>query len=303
MVPDCAFLQIVRPRINEETTAIKSGRHPILDRIRPGTVIGNDVLCCHGHSCLLITGPNMSGKSTYLKQVGLLTIMAHAGMFVPAEDASIRLCDAIYTRMGSDDDMESNASTFLVEMKEVSYALCSITDRSLFIIDELGRGTSTLDGLAVTTTISEALCQTDAFILMATHFMQLLDYLRPMPNVAVLNLGVEEASDNTLVYNYRLNPGATGVQEYGLKMAAQAGLVPEVLAVARRTCAAIKRVQGEDHRMLSVRRVLEKRKLLRQISDKVERLVRSSRLTRNELLDCLEAAKRELQDKIELLDQ
>lgn len=245
----------------------------------------------------------MSGKSTYLKQVGLLTIMAHAGMFVPAEDASIRLCDAIYTRMGSDDDMESNASTFLVEMKEVSYALCSITDRSLFIIDELGRGTSTLDGLAVTTTISEALCQTDAFILMATHFMQLLDYLRPMPNVAVLNLGVEEASDNTLVYNYRLNPGATGVQEYGLKMAAQAGLVPEVLAVARRTCAAIKRVQGEDHRMLSVRRVLEKRKLLRQISDKVERLVRSSRLTRNELLDCLEAAKRELQDKIELLDQ
>lgn len=294
---------LVRPRINEETTAIKSGRHPILDRIRPGAVVGNDVLCCRGHSCLLVTGPNMSGKSTYLKQAGLLTIMAHMGMFVPAEDAAVRLCDAIYTRMGSDDDMESNASTFLVEMKEAAFALYSITERSLFVVDELGRGTSTLDGLAVTAAISEALCQTDAFVLMATHFAQLLDYLRPMPNVAVLNLGVEEMGDDRLLYSYRLHPGATGVQAYGLKMAAQAGLAPEVLAVARRACAAIKRAQGEDGRMTSVRRVLEKRKLLRQTSDRVTRLLRSSRLTRSEMLDCLEAAGRELQDKIELLDQ
>lgn len=268
--------------MTNDTTAIKSGRHPVLDRLHPCDVVSNDTLMCQAHSFLLITGPNMSGKSTYLRQLALLTIMAHMGMFLPAEQAMIRLTDAVFTRIGSDDDMESNASTFFVEMREMAYAVNSLTTRSLVIVDELGRGTSTIDGLSITAAVCEVLAQTPAFIAMVTHFSQLVNYLRSMPNVAIMSLAVEEHSEK-LSYSYRISPGSCAIQDYGLKLAKQTGLKERVLEVAYRASVVIKRAQGSDSRLVSVRKVLEKRKLVRQTAEKIRNMLECSKLPREEL--------------------
>lgn len=277
-----AFLSVVCPEVTTDTTAIKAGRHPVLDRLHPGDVVSNDALMCQAHSFLLITGPNMSGKSTYLRQLALLTIMAHMGMFLPAEQAMIRLTDAIFTRIGSDDDMESNASTFFVEMREMAYAVSSLTTRSLVIVDELGRGTSTTDGLSITAAVCEVLAETPAFIAMVTHFTQLVNYLGSMPNVAIMSLIVEEHSGG-LSYSYKINAGGCEIQDYGLKLAKQMGLNERVLEGAYRARTVIKRAQGSDSRLVSVRRVLEKRKLVRQTAERIKKLLECSKLPREEL--------------------
>jgi DNA mismatch repair protein MSH4 len=287
--------------MTHDTTAIKGGRHPMLDGLHPGDVVSNDTLLCPFHSFLLITGPNMSGKSTFLRQLVLLTIMAHMGMFVPVENAMIRLTDAIFTRIGSDDDMESNASTFFVEMREMGYALSALTAHSLVIVDELGRGSSTMDGLSITVAICEMLAQMSVFVAMVTHFPQLVDYLASMPNVAIMSLSVEE-SDERLSYSYKINPGNCMIQDYGLKMAKQSGLSERVMDVACHASAVIKRIQGSDSRLVSVRKVLEKRKLVRQTAEKIRNMLNGSKLSREHLEMMLIGMRDEFQAQLDAMN-
>lgn len=181
----------VRPDFSADTLAIKSGRHPVLDDLTTGHAVPNDTYADESSTFFLITGPNMSGKTTYLKQVALLTIMACVGCFVPARFASFRPVSAILTRLGNDDDMESNLSTFAAEMKSAASILSLASPSALVLIDELGRGTSPREGLGIAHAISESLAQSGAVTFFATHFEDLCETLDGFPNVSSLHLRVD----------------------------------------------------------------------------------------------------------------
>ncbi|CAM1322061.1 MSH4 (predicted) [Pycnogonum litorale] len=188
----------------------------------------------------IVTGPNMSGKSTYLRQVALMQVMAQIGMYVPAEYVSFRLTDQLFSRIGSADDMEANLSTFMLEMKETNYILQNITDKSLVIIDELGRGTSVEEGVGICWAVSEALIDKDAFVLFATHFMELAQLQAIYPNVTSLQFDVQaddgdEATGGQSIdeqrfrYTHVAKPGFTTAKHYGLRLAKMSTLPREVV--------------------------------------------------------------------------
>ncbi|RXM92782.1 MutS protein-like 4 [Acipenser ruthenus] len=200
----------VRPEFTD-TLAIKQGRHPILERISGQQPISNSSYISEGSNFILITGPNMSGKSTYLKQVALCQVMAQIGSFVPAEYASFRIADQIFTRIGVDDDFETNSSTFMVEMKEISYIIHNASDRSLIIIDELGRGTSAEEGIGICHAVCEFLLNFRAFTLFATHFLELCQLEALYPNVENHHMGVtltRSASSNAEKEKQQSDPEA-----------------------------------------------------------------------------------------------
>src|SRR5690606_25335873 len=147
----------VKPEIDEKLRiAIKGGRHPVVEALIPdGSFVPNDTLLDENQRLIILTGPNMAGKSTYLRQVALIVLLAQIGSFVPAEAAKIGLVDRIFTRVGAADDLGTGQSTFMVEMNEAAHILHHATERSLVVIDELGRGTSTYDGMALTQAIAE----------------------------------------------------------------------------------------------------------------------------------------------------
>ncbi|ORX92867.1 hypothetical protein K493DRAFT_224545, partial [Basidiobolus meristosporus CBS 931.73] len=186
----CTISNYVRPEFTN-TLGIKKGRHPIQDSLSLTETVSNDCYAAEGKSFQIVTGPNMSGKSTYLKQIALLTIMAHMGSFIPAEYASVRLTDKLFSRICNDGFMQTNMSSFMSEMTEMNYIIRNVTDHSLVIIDELGRGTSTYDGLGISYAISESLLSTSAFVFFATHFQELAIGLDIYPNVVNLNLAVQ----------------------------------------------------------------------------------------------------------------
>ncbi|MBN3281547.1 MSH4 protein, partial [Polyodon spathula] len=179
----------VRPEFID-TLAIKQGKHPILERISGQQPMSNSSYISKGSNFILITGPNMSGKSTYLKQVALCQVMAQIGSFLPAEYASFRIADQIFTRIGVDDDFETNSLTFMVEMKEISYIIHNASDRSLIIIDELGRGTSAEEGIGICHAVCEFLLNFRAFTLFAMHFLELCQLEALYPNVENHHIGV-----------------------------------------------------------------------------------------------------------------
>ncbi|XP_059139154.1 mutS protein homolog 4-like, partial [Physella acuta] len=207
-----------------DTLAIKQGAHPMLKKVSHDNLIANDTYSSEHRNFVVITGPNMGGKSTYLRQVALLQIMAQMGSFVPAQYASFRIADQIFSRLGSDDDMESNSSTFTLEMKETNYILQNITDNSLIIIDELGRGTSAEEGVGICWSISEHFLKTKAFTFFVTHFKQLTDLSKIYPNVAnyffeVHRVFNQEAKCEKVSYTHILSRGITPETHYGLKLA------------------------------------------------------------------------------------
>ncbi|KAI8145098.1 muts protein 4 [Fennellomyces sp. T-0311] len=189
----CSLSEYVRPEFTS-TLAIEKGRHPIMERIQKEPVIANDTYTSLSSSFQLITGPNMSGKSTYIKQIALLTIMAQAGSFVPANYASFRLCDQILSRLGNDIYVEVNTSSFMGEMREAAYIIQNVTDSSLVIIDELGKGTAPYDALGIAASISEYLIKSKAYCFFTTHLHQLTGVLNAYPNVVNLQLQVDIAS-------------------------------------------------------------------------------------------------------------
>ena len=209
---------------------IIDGRHPVLDVIEPeGTFVPNDVEAGgEAGSILLITGPNMAGKSTYIRQVALLALMAQIGSFVPAREATIGVVDRIFARVGASDELSRGQSTFMVEMTETARILNTATPRSLVILDEIGRGTSTYDGISLAWSVVEYLhehvgCRT----LFATHYHELTDLEQSLPGVRNLNVAVREWQDE-VVFLHKIVPGAAD-KSYGIHVARLAGVPREVI--------------------------------------------------------------------------
>ena len=225
----------VRPTVDASSSlVVRDGRHPVLDRALAERFVPNDTdLDVEARRLLVLTGPNMSGKSTYMRQVGLLVVLAQAGSFVPARFARVGLVSRLYTRMGFTDEIGRGKSSFMVEMSEVAEILRGADARSLLLLDEVGRGTSTFDGLAIAwATLRHLHDATRARCVVATHYHQLADLVRGLPAAANAHLAVADRPEG-IVFLHRLVPGATD-KSYGVHVARLAGLPPDVLDEAAR---------------------------------------------------------------------
>lgn len=231
---NCTLSDYVCPEFTD-TMALKQSRHPILDKIGTEPPIPNNAYVSGDSNFVIITGPNMSGKSTYLRQIMLLQIMAQIGSFVPAEYASFRVANQMFSRVGSDDDIETNSSTFTVEMRETNYIIHNISENSLIIIDELGRGTSSEEGIGLCHSICEYLLSSKAFTFFVTHFMELTSLEDLYPNVANYCFEVHhsEASDVKRLqekYTHVLLHGKTKQRHYGVRLMEKSNLPSIIVA-------------------------------------------------------------------------
>ena len=226
---------------------IVAGRHPVVERMMPrDKFIPNDVRLAEDARLVILTGPNMAGKSTILRQVGLIVVLAQVGSFVPASAATIGLCDRVFTRVGASDNLVRGQSTFMVEMAETSAILHTATRRSLVLLDEIGRGTSTYDGVSIAWAVSEHLhdvvgCKT----IFATHYHELVQLADELVAVRNYNVGVREVGDHVL-FLYRLQPGGAD-RSYGIEVGKLAGLPEPVIARARDV---LRLLEGEAERMV-----------------------------------------------------
>jgi len=224
----------VRPELTDDyTLEITAGRHPVVERMMPREkFIPNDVLLSESARMIILTGPNMAGKSTILRQIGLIVLMAQAGSFVPASKAKIGVVDRLFTRVGASDNLVRGQSTFMVEMSETSAILHTATNRSLVLLDEIGRGTSTYDGISIAWSVSEHLhdmvgCKT----VFATHYHELTQLADSLVAVRNYNVQVREVGDEVL-FLHRLQPGGAD-RSYGIEVGRLAGLPASVLQRAR----------------------------------------------------------------------
>jgi len=220
--------------VEEPVLQIVDGRHPVLDVLEPeGTFVPNDLAAGGPHGTVfLITGPNMSGKSTYIRQAALITLMAQIGSFVPAREATIGVADRIFARVGASDELARGQSTFMVEMTETARILNTATPRSLVILDEIGRGTSTYDGISLAWAVVEYLqehvgCRT----LFATHYHELTDLEKSLTGVKNLNVAVREWQEE-VVFLHKIVEGAAD-KSYGIHVARLAGVPREVVNRAK----------------------------------------------------------------------
>ena len=223
-----------RPAIGAESVLrIRDGRHPVLEQnLAEERFVPNDTALDTQTSVALITGPNMAGKSTFIRQVALLTLLAHTGSFIPATEARIDLVDRIFTRIGASDDLARGQSTFMVEMCETANILNNATPRSLIILDEIGRGTSTFDGLSLAWSIVEHLHnQVGAKTLFATHYHELTELAGRLPRVKNFNVAVREWHDQ-VVFLRKIVEGGTD-KSYGIQVARLAGVPKTVLERAK----------------------------------------------------------------------
>ncbi len=222
----------VRPSINEKGVIdIKAGRHPVVEQMIDGDMfISNDTyLDNHKYCVSIITGPNMAGKSTYMRQTALIVLMAQIGCYVPADSANISIVDRIFTRVGASDDLASGQSTFMVEMNEVANILRNATSNSLLILDEIGRGTSTFDGLSIAWAVIEHISNKKllgAKTLFATHYHELTELEGKMSNVNNYCIAVKEKGDDIVFLRKIVKGGAD--RSYGIQVAKLAG-VPEMV--------------------------------------------------------------------------
>ena len=227
----------VRPRITDNGKVwIKDGRHPVIERMPEAErFVPNDTLLDRtDHQLIVLTGPNMAGKSTYIRQVGLIVIMAQMGSFVPAAEAEIGVVDQVFTRVGASDDIARGRSTFMVEMQETANILNNATPRSLIILDEIGRGTSTFDGISIAWAVAEFLHNNEkakAKTLFATHYHELTDLALTMGGVKNYNVVVSERNDQ-IVFLRKIVPGAAD-KSYGIQVARLAGLPVDVVDRAK----------------------------------------------------------------------
>ncbi|MGA1224867.1 MAG: DNA mismatch repair protein MutS, partial [Phycisphaerales bacterium] len=227
--------------------SIEGGRHPVLDRTLASSFVPNDTAlggAADAPTLALITGPNMAGKSTYIRQVALIALLAHVGSFVPAAKAEVGVLDAILTRIGSADEIHSGQSTFMVEMTETANILHHASDRSLVILDEIGRGTSTLDGLSLAWAITETLAARGACTLFATHYHELTQLADTLPAVTNLHVSVREWNDE-VVFLHRIIEGRTD-RSYGIHVARLAGLPRETIARAKEVLELLGNVEVAD---------------------------------------------------------
>nr|XP_048320550.1 DNA mismatch repair protein MSH4 isoform X1 [Ziziphus jujuba var. spinosa] len=211
--------------------AIDAGRHPILENIH-SDFVPNNIFLSEASNMVIVMGPNMSGKSTYLQQICLIVILAQIGCYVPAHFSTLRVVDRMFTRMGSLDNLESNSSTFMTEMKETAFIMQNVSQRSLIVMDELGRATSSSDGFAIAWSCCEYLLSLKAYTIFATHMENLAELATIYPNVKILHLHVD-IRNNRLDFKFQLKDGPRNIPHYGLLLAEVAGLPNSVIETAR----------------------------------------------------------------------
>ncbi|CAD0110364.1 unnamed protein product [Aureobasidium uvarum] len=253
--------EYTRPRITQ-TLGIKAGRHPIREKVQRSPFIANDVFATQQSRFQVITGCNMSGKSTYIRSIALLSVMAQIGCFVPAEFASFPIIKQLFARISIDDSIEANVSTFASEMRETSFILRNIDRNSLVIIDELGRGTSPRDGLAIALAIAEAMVESRALVWFATHFRDLAKILAERNGVVNKHLAVDMSEADTMAMLYRLTDGVVSEQHYGLQLAKVMPLPPDVIDYATQVA---EQLQAQVERRKKVSKAViigRKRKLI-----------------------------------------
>lgn len=225
-----------RPTLNTAGTLnIVSGRHPVVEQLSSMPFVPNDTVLDNGNNrCAIITGPNMAGKSTYMRQVAIITVMAQIGSFVPAESAEIPITDAVFTRVGASDDLASGQSTFMVEMSEVAYILKNATSKSLLILDEIGRGTSTYDGMSIARAVLEYVCdkkKIGAKTLFATHYHELTALEGQLQGVKNYNIAVKKRGDDITFLRRIVRGGAD--DSYGVEVAKLSGIPSSVIERAK----------------------------------------------------------------------
>ena len=227
-------LNMCRPQFCVEPhISIKGGRHPVVEQVQDTPFIANDLALADGRRMLIITGPNMGGKSTYMRQCALIALLAHTGCFVPANEVRLPLIDRIFTRIGSSDDLAGGRSTFMVEMSETANILHNATPHSLVLMDEIGRGTSTFDGLALAWACASYLAANcRSFTLFATHYFELTALPEQFQQVSNVHLTATEHADK-IVFLHKVDEGPAN-RSYGLQVARLANIPAEVLQIAQK---------------------------------------------------------------------
>jgi DNA mismatch repair protein MutS len=228
-----ASLRLTRPEIADTPCIeIKGGRHLVVEQVIDTPFVANDLSLDMSKRLLVITGPNMGGKSTYMRQTALIVILAHIGSFVPADRVRIGPIDRIFTRIGASDDLAGGRSTFMVEMTETATILNNATEQSLVLMDEIGRGTSTFDGLSLAWAAAHYMGETScAFTLFATHYFELTALAQELASCGNVHLDATE-HEGQLVFLHAVKPGPAN-QSYGLQVAALAGVPREVIRRAK----------------------------------------------------------------------
>ena len=239
----------VRPQLfDDKRLVIKDGRHPVVEKTSLDlSFVPNDTSFLNGDNIQIITGPNMSGKSTYLRQVALIVLMAQIGSFVPAASAEIGIVDRIFTRIGAQDEIHAGQSTFMVEMIETANILHHATDKSLLILDEIGRGTSTYDGLSIAWAVLEYIHnhpRLKSRTLFATHYHELTQLPETLPNIKNYNVAVSEV-DNNVIFMHKILPGGAD-RSYGIHVAQLAGIPNSVINRANQI---LSQLEGDAHQL------------------------------------------------------
>lgn len=230
---------------------IQGGRHPVVEQVTTAPFVPNDLLFHRERHMLIVTGPNMGGKSTYMRQAALIVLLAHIGSFVPAQSAEIGIVDRIFTRIGSSDDLAGGRSTFMVEMTETANILHNATARSLVLMDEIGRGTSTFDGLSLAWACAKHLAEkVSAFTLFATHYFEITSLPETIPGITNVHLNATEHNDN-IVFLHKVQEGPAS-KSYGLQVAKLAGIPAEVLAQAQAQLHLLEQGVHLEHSMLAL---------------------------------------------------
>ncbi|KAH6608512.1 DNA mismatch repair protein [Trichoderma cornu-damae] len=270
----------VRPEI-EETLALKSAKHPILDKMMSSEYVPNDYYATERYRFHFVTGCNMSGKSTYIRSVALLQIMAQIGCFVPAEFAAFPIIHNIFARISMQDSIEANLSSFGVEMREMAFILRNVDSKSLAIIDELGRGTSSRDGIAIAMAISEALIDTGASIWFATHFIELARVLADRPGVLNLHLAsqtsVGEGGIPQLTMSYKATAGTVDDEHhYGIVLARAMGMPDSFIEFAEYVANDLKKRRESKQQSSASQKEMHRRKLDLNLYEALQQAAKSS---------------------------
>lgn len=310
-------LDYCRPDLTD-VLAIKSGRHPIREKIHADKFVPNDAYATQQSRFQIITGCNMSGKSTYIRSVALMTVMAQIGCFVPAVYASFPVRHQLFARVSMDDSIEANVSTFAAEMRETAFILRNVDKRSLVIVDELGRGTSTRDGLAIALAVGEALVESRALVWFATHFRDLAHIMAERSGVVNLHLAVDMggAEEDRITMLYQISNGCVKEEHYGLALASVVDLPPNVLHVAGEVSIKIakgleKRKKGSKTIALARRRKLVlslKEQLVQAQNGNMRRMVLNSWLKKLQdefviRMSALDVEAAAAEEEIEISDQ
>ena len=264
----------IKPEINEDgETKIENGRHPVVEKVIPkGEFIPNDtIINKDDNQLLIITGPNMAGKSTYMRQVAIITLMCQIGSFVPASKANISVVDKIFTRIGASDDLAGGKSTFMVEMWEVSNILKNATENSLVLLDEVGRGTSTYDGLSIAWSVIEYICKNKNLrckTLFATHYHELTKLEGEIHGVRNYSVAVKEVDNNIIFLRKIIEGGAD--QSYGIEVAKLAGIPDEVINRAKEILETLEMESSKDNLDLALKEVNASKEEMKEASYEVK---------------------------------